>query len=380
MENMKNCFFYKSSLKVKCLVFVLALILNSYIAGCSHRSVSQGEKSIVPDSVLVDVLYVTDRNVTGKETPGLYYGEERGTISYGMCQVSVRPDKAKSPFANHKLWKVNSQNAPSKKNELTDIRVMNKKAFIKKISTKATSSQNNTVLIYLHGYGRKFERAMRTTARIVYELSYQGTPILYSWPSKGKVSTYSADLANIDWSTPHLQSFLEDVMTMTGAGSIHILAHSLGNRALLEALVNLSKKTESDKLLRLGEIILAAPDVDRDIFIGDYAPILEQLASRVTLYVSSIDFPLIASGTINRSPRVGNKKRAVIFEGIQAIDATNAATLVTGHSYYRDSPEVLSDLYYLINKRMGAEIRPTLIPAGAPAGRYWKVISNKAVQ
>ena len=70
----------------------------------------------------------------------------------------------------------------------------------------------------------------------------------------------------------------------------------------------------------------------------------------------------------------------MIVEGIQSIDATDVSILVTGHSSYRDSPEVLSDLYYIINKRLAPENRPTLTTENDPAGRYWKIVPGSALQ
>lgn len=315
----KTCSFYTPRQIVIHFTFFITVILSLSLTGCSHQPTLHGEKA--PAGVLVDVLYATDRNITGNQAPGHYYGEERGTISYGVCQVRVRPDKAKSPFADHRLWRADPGEPSSKKIQLKEIREM------------------------------------------------------------GKANAYTADRTTIDWSIPHLEAFLKDTIIKTRPGTIHFLAHSLGNRALLRALENLVKKAESDTRLSFGEIILSAPDVDRDIFIRDYAPILQKIASRVTLYVSSIDIPLTASGRINRSPRVGNaKKGIVIVDGIQSIDATDVSTLVTGHSYYRDSPEVLSDLYYIINKRMAPENRPILTIENGPAGRYWKIIPGSVVQ
>ena len=381
MEDMKfkTCSFYKPRQMAIHLTFFMAVILGLSLTGCSHQTTLQGEKP--PAGVLIDVLYATDRNLTGNQAPDNYYGEDRSTMSYGTCQVRVRPDKAKSPFADHRLWKVDFGEPSSKKIQVKAIREMEKAKFFKKLSSRTTSSVDDSVLIYFHGYGRKFDRAMRTTAGLAYELNYGGAPILYSWPSKGKANAYTADRTTIDWSIPHLEAFLKESLIKTRPGNIHLLAHSLGNRALLRALENLVKKSDSDTRLSFGEIILSAPDVDRDIFIRDYAPILQKIAFRVTLYVSSIDVPLAASGRINRSPRVGNSKKGlVIVEGIQSIDATDVSTLVTGHSSYRDSPEVLSDLYYIINKRLAPENRPTLTTENDPAGRYWKIVPGSALQ
>jgi esterase/lipase superfamily enzyme len=67
-----------------------------------------------------------------------------------------------------------------------------------------------------------------------------GAPIFYSWPSNGKTADYFKDETNITWSTPHLEEFLGLIAQKSGAERIHIIAHSMGNRAVCDALKALS--------------------------------------------------------------------------------------------------------------------------------------------
>ena len=46
------------------------------------------------------------------------------------------------------------------------------------------------------------------------------------------------------------------------------------------------------RLERLGEIVLASPDVDAGLFRRDYLPGLQKLGARVTLYATENDVPL----------------------------------------------------------------------------------------
>jgi len=203
-------------------------------SGCAHTGGESVEGGQPPGGVLIEVLYATDRNVTGDEKPNRFYGGNRGDMTYGRCQVVVRPSKARSPYADHTLWKPDTGKRIRKRAALRRIDTMDKHGFLKDVSRRSADSSDKSVLVYLHGYGRKFERAMSTTATLVYELSYLGVPVLYSWPSKGSAEAYPADRTAIDWSTPHLQTFLETLAADTGVDTIHLMAHSLGNRALLK--------------------------------------------------------------------------------------------------------------------------------------------------
>ena len=68
----------------------------------------------------------------------------------------------------------------------------------------------------------------------------------------------------------------------------------MGNRGLTRALQTLVLE-RPDLRGRFREIILAAPDVDAEVFRRDLVPALRQAGQRVTLYASSNDLALKAS-------------------------------------------------------------------------------------
>lgn len=343
------------------------------ISGCA--TAPEDEQVVpTPTEAQVEILYATDRNVTGQTDPHYFYGVERAPVSYGTATVSIRIEKSISPYADQSRWNLEYGGKVKKRGELTKIEPLPKQDFFRYLSNRLQYVNDKSALVYIHGYKRTFDTAVIMTAMMAYETDYQGVPILYSWPSRGSFPAYVGDVTAIDWSVAHLQTFLEEVVSKTNAETVHLVAHSLGNRALLKTLVALLKKPDITDNWKFGEIILVAPDVDRDVFERDIAPVITQAKSRITLYVSSVDIPLQASKTLNIYPRVGDANDdPVIIEGIETIDASEAANLITGHTYYRDTPEVLADLYYLVNKRQAASERPTLEAVETSGGHYWKI-------
>ena len=71
------------------------------------------------------------------------------------------------------------------------------------------------------------------------------------------------DETNAEWAVPDLKRFLADLGARSGARKIHLIAHSMGNRALTNALRELSTQADAD-LSAFQEVILAAPDIDAD--------------------------------------------------------------------------------------------------------------------
>ena len=69
------------------------------------------------------------------------------------------------------------------------------------------------------------------------------SPLLYSWPSKGALTShdYSHDRESAGQAEPYLREFLEFVARETGAKSVSIIAHSMGNQLLLPALRELKR-------------------------------------------------------------------------------------------------------------------------------------------
>ena len=128
--------------------------------------------------------------------------------------------------------------------------------------------------IFIHGFNVRFADALKRTAQLSHDLEIDGPVISYSWPSRGQATAYAADEATIAWSAPHFERLLIDLYTKTDCRTFNIVAHSMGNRALLEAIERIylrmggpNAKPENPRLIN--ELVLAAPDVDAGEFAQD---------------------------------------------------------------------------------------------------------------
>ena len=98
----------------------------------------------------------------------------------------------------------------------------------------------------------------------------------------------------------------------------------------------------------------------------------------MTLYVSSDDFPLMASAKVYQYPRLGDARYGpAIIKGIETIDVSDTVSMGSGHGYYEEDRETMEDLYYLINEGKGASDRPTLLEVETDEGTYWRLKSMK---
>ena len=131
-------------------------------------------------------------------------------------------------------------------------------------------SGKKDILIFIHGYNVSFAKAAQRTAQIVYDLRFAGVPLLYSWPSNAKLTSYKQDRQNIELSIPYIKSFLKKVINEFNPDNVNIIAHSMGTYGLTQALYELSGEiTKTNKSSKFNQIILAAPDIDAKQLISN---------------------------------------------------------------------------------------------------------------
>jgi esterase/lipase superfamily enzyme len=92
-----------------------------------------------------------------------------------------------------------------------------------------------TAIVLVHGYNVSFESAAIRAAQIGYDLGAQRAMALFSWPSRGTLGGYLADAAAIEASEAAIENFLIDFTERSGAETVHIIAHRMGNRHSLQA-------------------------------------------------------------------------------------------------------------------------------------------------
>ena len=232
--------------------------------------------------------------------------------------------------------------------------------------------------LFVHGYNVTFADAARRTAQITFDLRFSGEPVFYSWPSQGTTTGYTVDEANIEWAKHNMKNFLKDYLTRTKADDIYLVAHSMGNRGLTKALIELMNENPELKD-KITEIILAAPDIDADVFKRDIAPkMVNKIGKPITLYVSADDLALIASRKVHGNKRAGDAgKGVVIVNGVETIDASGVDTSFLSHSYFATTSTIIADILDLIKSGKRATDRETLEKVSRDNVTYWKVKQHK---
>lgn len=316
-----------------------------------------------PDVTVVKVFYGTDRKATGHSSPARIYGGERGPLAYGTSEVSVPRDHRMGQF---EISWGRKERKPSPETHVFVLSVTPKPAdgFFSELRAAA---QGKPAFVFVHGYNVAFDETLRRTAQMAYDLGFEGAPLAYSWPSQANAAAYPLDELAIEATVPQLQAFLSEVASRSGATEVHVVVHSMGNRAVLKALEAIAARPGP----RFGEVVHAAPDVDADAFLQAVQR-TRAAARRVTLYASSRDIALQASKEIHKGARAGDSGPGIVVApGVDSIDVSAVDTSFLGHSYYGENKTVLSDLRVLLRERRPAGQRPGLHARPKGGMTYW---------
>lgn len=308
----------------------------------------------------------------GDRSYGSVRHEEQGrpVVELGTCEVSIPPDHRVGKVESPSVLRFEFREDPQKHIGLERTRRLPEGEFFDALASNVAASEARQAFVFVHGYNVGFDDAVKRTAQIAFDLKFDGAAVCYSWPSQGDLAQYTRDEANVAWTVTQLETFLRDLAERSGARRVHLVAHSMGNRALTQALERLALKGERT---RFGQVVLAAPDVDAGEFRARYAPALSQVARRVTLYASSNDRALLASTRVHGYTRAGlSGANLVVVPGLDTVDVSPIDTSLIGHSYYGDNPLMIRDLTAVLERDLPAEgrgwLRRLLI---APEAPYW---------
>ena len=313
---------------------------------------SQGFGVAAPKATTYSIFFGTDRNHTSSQLR-TQFGDERNEagITYGVAEVSIphvhKEGSIERPAKRFRIF-TTAEN-PNQHIVIHKVTARTLQDWIE--SAKMTDSDG---LLFIHGFNVTFDEALWRTSQLCHDLKFSGRQLCYSWASCGRVLSYPTDEATIDWSVAHLREFLRTVTRNLGLRRLHIIAHSMGNRALLAVLENWQS---AEGETPISQIVLAAPDVDTGRFkqiakvFGHY--------DQVTLYASRDDRAIKVSRAVKSLPRAGDANPPIVMTGLSTVDVTAVAGELfgLGHSYIAATSPVFRDLYYIIQEGLSPEKR-----------------------
>jgi esterase/lipase superfamily enzyme len=213
------------------------------------------------------------------------------------------------------------------------------------------SAKDRDILIFVHGFNTTLSEAVLLLGQFVEDSDYKGVPVLFSWASSGRVLDYVYDMNSVLIARDDLLRGA-DLVAKTNVKAVDLLSHSLGNLLTVEAMRQAKLENAFNRIGRLRTVIMAAPDIDADLFRQQLAPFATK-ERQFYILVSRDDYALSFSRFLARGvPRVGNDDvEDLAGLGVTVIDLSEIAVNGSSHSKFADSPEVVQ----LIGKRLSVD-------------------------
>jgi len=347
-----------------------------------RRQREAGSRSIFetdPDkgTTTVRIYYATDRARTGDTDPDNFYGGERGELELGTATVSIPPHHVPGNIERPSIWTLEFSEDPARHVVLKAVTPGEREAVFAEMRSQLAETGSESAFVFVHGFNVPFNEAAQRTAQMAYDMDFDGLPILYSWPSRASVLSYIADTAVVNLSGRRLLTFLEDVVARSGAKRIHLIAHSMGNRALTDALELFALRHE-DEPPAFDQVVFAAPDLDAGLFAA-MAQTIRGAAQRLTLYASDKDWALAVSRKLHGdAARAGQGGRRILqAAAVDSIDMTSVGEDMLMHSYYANNPSALSDILSLFWRDAPPEDRCGMKQSTGEFGAYWQYVPDE---
>jgi esterase/lipase superfamily enzyme len=338
----------------------------------------------------VSIVFATTRQVepprAGAVDPGIAFGPKRaGLLSFGKADVTIPKTHVVGAIERPTTFELAlsgfSAQAQDPKKHVTvrNVSSLTRQELANTARERQTAARSKDALVYVHGYNSRFEDALFRAGQIAYDTAYDGTVYVFSWPSAGSVSAYLADREAALLSEPFFREFLELIGREIGDGAINVVAHAQGGDIVLGALQTAA--TTAAARLRLGQIVLAAPDLGIEAFNAACAKV-KPLARGITVYASASDRALAAARTLAGSDRAGqigaDGGPTVALDCATVIDVTTASTesFQLNHSAFAERSTLLGDLQAVLKApsastpdQRSAAMRRTVTPKGT----YWRL-------
>lgn len=315
------------------LVFALvaSVLLLEACSGRPEPDLLRPQPVAEPAGARIVRAYSVTTRATDPDAPWAYGATPSAAPQFGAFDISVPP--------THKAGQIEWPRSAEQADAATDFVTLEQEKMDR--ATFLAQVGQGKVAVYVHGFNTRFQEALYRLAQPTADAHLDGNAILFSWPSQGRVAAYLADRDGADYSRSALVALLSD---LTSGRSINnpvvVVGHSMGARLTMEALRQLRLTGRGDVLDRL-DVVLAAPDIDIDLFL-DQVAVIGRLRHPIAVLVSTDDQALkISARLAAHRPRLGQVdvrdptvQKLALDSGIRIIDITHLPSNDPAHGRY----------------------------------------------
>ncbi len=357
---------------------LLAMVMLCGLAACAARPTRE---VLVPVdkppryTPKVEMLVATTRAIEQPGNPTTFGVGRSASVNFAGVTMSI----PKSHKAGEIEWPGPGTPDPSRQMVVVDQASFSRAEFLQAVAARTAlgGPEAGSVLVFVHGYNTQYQEAVYRFAQIIHDSQFSGTAVLFAWPSRGNTALYLADRDATTYSRDYFEATLRDLAGVRGVTEINVLAHSMGNWLTLETLRQAKLKGRGDFNGKLGDVILASPDVDNDVFRTQLDTI-GRLKRPMTVLVSGDDSALQASALLaggqQRTGQLTADDLRVLDEAkryrLRVIDLTNIDGGTTGsHSKFAQAQVARSIGKSLAADAAGGQNQPGVITAVQDVGK-----------
>jgi esterase/lipase superfamily enzyme len=281
-----------------------------------------------------------------------------GRAKFSLTTIGVPQDHAAGAIEKPSFGAVDSHRHFS----VLDKRGMSDEEFYREIASHVSGrvGVSRDILLYVHGFNTGLDDARFRLAQIVADGGFSGVATLFTWNSRGGLFNYESDKEAATVSRDAFESLLSGLSRTPGVGRIHILAHSMGAWLTMETLRAIAISGHPDLDGRLGQVMLANPDIDLGVFRQQVARLDP---GHVSIFVASNDRALSMSSRIAGDrqrlgaldPAKPEDKAELDRLGVSVRDISSFSTDFIGHGAFAEAPDVVRQIGAQITAPRAAE-------------------------
>ncbi len=242
------------------------LLAMGLLAGCAGRpgpDVLQPTDATVPGAKQETILVASTRERDAR--PGTFYNGERAPLSFATVDMSVPPTHQPGAIE----WPKNGVGNPATDMVVREAAYIDSKQhFLTDLNAELAKRPKGQkiVFIFVHGYNTQFSEALYRFSQMAVDSDSTAVPLLFTWASRAKTEAYVYDNNSATIARDALEETIRLALA-SNAERVSIMAHSMGNWVTVEALRQMRMAGElKSQGHRIGNVILAAPDIDVDVF------------------------------------------------------------------------------------------------------------------
>ncbi len=331
---------------------MLALFL-SILAGCAGLPASQPGRTGQPVQAVYssEHLFVATTRARVDDAKVLFSGERGDGVDYASVNVSIPPTHKPGALEIPRY----GNPSPDRHFTISDRQYIDNGDNLRHaIDAELAGRQENgrDVLLFVHGYNTGFTDSVLRFSQFAHDAGFTGTLVLFTWASRGSAVEYFYDRESATIARDGLEKTLR-LLSRSKARKIHIMAHSMGNWVTMESLRQLQIAGDATLGGKIGEVVLASPDIDVDVFKAQMQRV-GRPAKPYNLLISKDDRALNLSQKLSGNlPRIGNYARdeEITDLGIVVYDLTAVKSDDSlRHGKFAQAPEIVRLLGNRLNK------------------------------